>query len=80
MSMRDATILQRFEDGTLKYIEPQHDNSEGSGLEFKDLNYLANNGATSASKIHDCRGIMTIDNKLFNLDFVEIFNKRVDDE
>lgn len=75
-----ATILQRFEDGTLKYIEPQHDNSEGSGLEFKDLNYLANNGATSASKIHDCRGIMRIDNKLFNLDFVEIFNKRVDDE
>lgn len=70
-----ATILQRFPDGTLKYIEPQHDNSAGSGYEFKDLDYLAEKGVKSASRIHDSRGIMRIDNKLFSLDFIEIFNK-----
>lgn len=70
-----ATILQRFPDGTLKYIEPQHDNSDGSGWEFKDLDYLAEVGVKSASRIHECRGIMRIDNKLFSLEFVDIFNK-----
>ena len=67
-----ATILQRFADGTLRYIEPQADNSEGSGYEWKNLEYLANEGAT---KNHVCRGIMRIDNKLFNIGFIDIFNK-----
>ena len=67
-----ATILQRFADGTLRYIEPQADNSEGSGYEWKNLEYLANEGAT---KNHMCRGIMRIDNKLFNVGFIDIFNK-----
>ena len=67
-----ATILQRFADGTLRYIEPQADNSEGSGYEWKNLEYLANEGAT---KNHMCRGIMRIDNKLFNVGFTDIFNK-----
>ncbi len=35
-----ATILQRFADGSLRYIEPQHDNSKGSGRESHDLNWL----------------------------------------
>ena len=70
-----ATILQRFPDGTLRYIEPQTDNSAGSGYEFKDLRYLAESGATAASRIHACRGILRIDNKLFDPSFVDIFNK-----
>ena len=35
-----ATILQRFADGELRYIEPQSDNSAGSGMEWKDVKYL----------------------------------------
>ena len=36
------------------------------------VNHLANAGASTS---HNCRGIMRIDNKLFNLNFIEIFNK-----
>ncbi|MBD5343405.1 MAG: minor capsid protein [Bacteroides sp.] len=67
-----ATILQRFADGTLKYIEPQQDNSNGSGREWNDINELAKKGAKIS---HECRGIMRVDNKLFNPAFIEIFNK-----
>ena len=67
-----ATILQRFADGKLRYIEPQADNSAGSGYEWKDVAYLSEQGAAHN---HDCRGIMRIDNKLFNVDFIDIFNK-----
>lgn len=67
-----ATILQRFADGTLRYIEPQADNSTGSGNEWKDVAYLSEQGA---ARNHDCRGIMRVDNKLFNADFIDIFNK-----
>jgi len=64
-----ATILQRFADGSLRYIEPQVDNSAGSG---RDLDYLSKNGAAT---MHGCRGIMRVDNKLFNVAFAEIFDK-----
>lgn len=67
-----ATILQRFANGELRYIEPQLDNSKGSGRESHDLNYL---GKYGAANVHNCRGIMRIDNKLFNIDYVEIFDK-----
>lgn len=67
-----ATILQRFPNGELRYIEPQADNSTGSGYEWKDLKYLAEAGAT---KNHRCRGIMRIDDKLFDVGFIDIFNK-----
>lgn len=67
-----ATILQRFADGTLRYIEPQADNSASSGYEWKDVAYLSEQGAV---RNHDCRGIMRVDNKLFNADFIDIFNK-----
>ena len=66
-----ATILQRFADGELRYIEPQSDNSEGSGMEWKDVKYLCERGASTS---HNCRGIMRVDNKLFNLKFIEIFD------
>lgn len=68
-----ATILQRFTDGSLKYIEPQADNSVGSGYEWEDIAYLASRGETS--NIAYCRGIMRIDDKLFNTLFTVIFNK-----
>ena len=67
-----ATILQRFPDGELRYIEPQYDNSKGSGREYADLNYLVRLGSANP---HKCRGILRIDNKLFNLDFIGIFDK-----
>lgn len=67
-----ATILQRFSNGELRYIEPQQDNSKGSGRESHDLGYLAKYGS---EKIHNCRGIMRIDNKLFNIDHIDIFDK-----
>ena len=66
-----ATILQRFANGELRYIEPQSDNSAGSGMEWKDVKYLCEMGAATS---HSCRGIMRIDNKLFNLDFFDIFD------
>lgn len=68
-----ATILQRFVDGTLRCIEPQADNSIGSGYEWDNLEHLADRGARS--HIHDCRGIMRIDDKLFNLLFTGIFSR-----
>lgn len=66
-----ATILQRFKNGELRYIEPQNDNSKGSGQEWKDVKYLCNLGAANS---HDCRGIMRIDNKLFDIKFACIFD------
>lgn len=66
------TVLQRFPDGELRYIEPQQDNSQGSGRENRNINFLAKCGA---AKQHKCRGIMRLDNKLFNLAFVGIFDK-----
>ena len=63
-----ATILQRLEDGSLLYIEPQIDNSSN-----RSIDYLCNNGKTSG--LTDNRGVMRIDNKLFNTDFIDIFNK-----
>ena len=65
------TVLQRFKDGTLKYIEPQQDNSEGSGREWDDIKALAKAGGKTQ---HDCRGIMRIDNKLFDTSYLDIFD------
>lgn len=72
-----ATILQRFppqdgeELGELRYIEPQIDNSEGSENENMNLDHLADNGAWTPAPN---RGIMRIDNKLFDPAFSDIFD------
>jgi hypothetical protein len=72
-----ATILQRFPPrdgelvGELRYIEPQIDNSVGSGNEDMNLNHLASSGAWYPA---EHRGIMRIDNKLFDPAFSDIFN------
>lgn len=67
-----ATILQRFGDGELRYIEPQHDNQKGSGREGRNVNWLCSAGKT---KTYTASGVMRIDNKLFNIDHVDIFDK-----
>ena len=63
------TVLQRTADGRLLYIEPQFDNHTGRDDVVRMLR-----GA--AGKQHRCRGIMRIDDKLFNPKFVSIFVKK----
>lgn len=65
-----ATILQKFPDGSLKYIEPQHYEAELGAL--RSIDELCNSGAT---KPISTRGILRVDDKLFNTDFAEIFDK-----
>ena len=65
-----ATILQRFEDGTLSYIEPQV-YSEKLGAR-RPIDELCNDGGTSP---YYKRGILRIDNKVFNKNFLSIFDK-----
>lgn len=67
-----ATILQRFADGELRRIEPQHDNQAGSGREWDDLEFLCRHGRTNP---FPASGVMRIDNKLFNVAFLDIFGK-----
>ncbi len=65
-----ATILQRFDDGSLNYIEPQvYDNRIGAK---RSIDELCKNGAI---KPIATRGILRVDNKLFNSDFLDIFEK-----
>ena len=63
-----ATILQKLDDGSLLYIEPQRNNSKDRSIEF-----LCNNGARTHN--HDCRGIMRIDDKILDTNYLEIFGK-----
>lgn len=65
-----ATILQRFADGTLSYIEPQHF-VETKGAK-RSISELCRSGAT---KPIATRGILRVDDKLFNIDFIDIFEK-----
>lgn len=64
-----ATVLQRFANGELKYIEPQVYN-EKIGAK-RELDELCSDGATQPI---GTRGILRVDNKLFNLKFSDIFN------
>ena len=65
-----ATILQRFADGTLSYIEPQHF-VESAGAK-RSISELCQSGAIKPIKT---RGILRVDDKLFNTDFIDIFDK-----
>lgn len=65
-----ATILQRFEDGTLKYIEPQvYSASTGAKRDIGELSGMG------AAKPLSTRGVLRVDNKLFNTKFISIFDK-----
>lgn len=66
-----ATVLQRFNDGTLAYIEPQeYDEDKGAK---RDICSLCEKGDTRPSYK---RGVLRVDNKLFNMKFASIFNKQ----
>lgn len=63
-----ATILQRCDDGNLYYIEPQaYDKDLGAKRSIQEL--CEKGSAIPTSK----RGILRVDNKIFNLKFVSIF-------
>lgn len=65
-----ATVLQKFSDGSLHYIEPQaYDYKLGARRPIEEL---CKSGATSPLAT---RGILRVDNKLFNSDFIDIFEK-----
>ena len=65
-----ATVLQRFADGSLKYIEPQeYDSIQGAK---RELDELCINGA---SKPHPSRGLLRVDNKMFDVAFLPLFDK-----
>lgn len=65
-----ATILQRFSDGKLNYIEPQL-YSESLGARRK-TSALSMSGEMNPLRT---RGVMRVDNKLFDLKFISIFDK-----
>lgn len=67
-----CTIVKRFSDGSIKYIEPQEDNSEGSGFEKKDIKYLCANMRKDPI-LKD--GAIKVSDKLLNIKYVSIFLK-----
>ena len=69
-SEESATILQRFKNGTLKYIEPQF-YSASTGVK-RSIEELSIKGSTNPLVT---RGILRVDNKLFNTKFASIFDK-----
>ncbi len=65
-----ATILQKFNDGSLHYIEPQsYESSQGAK---RSIDELCVDGATMPIRT---RGILRVDNKVFNTKFISIFDK-----
>ena len=67
-----CTIVKRFSDGSIKYIEPQEDNSEGSGFEEMDIKYLCANMRKDPI-LKD--GAIKVSDKLLNIKYVSIFLK-----
>lgn len=65
-----ATIIERLDDGSLWYVEPQSYNASRGVL--RDIMELCNNGAASA---FGPRGVMRVDDKLFKLAYLSIFEK-----
>ena len=62
-----ATILQRFADGSISYIEPQVYNNNSSR---RSIDELCNYGAVKPIRT---RGVLRVDNLLFNTKFASIF-------
>ena len=67
-----CTIVKRFSDGSLKYIEPQEDNSDGSGFEEKDIKFLCEKMKKDPI-LKD--GAIKVSDKLLNIKYVSIFLK-----
>ncbi len=66
-----ATILQRDSDGKLYYIEPQTYNYAIGAK--RPISQLAEKGMTDPAWLSG-KGVMRVDNKLFNADYVSLFN------
>ena len=66
-----ATILQRDRDGNLYYIEPQT-YSSSAGVK-RPISQLAENG-TPDPKLMTGKGIMRVDNKLFDTRYTSLFD------
>lgn len=66
------TIIKRTDEGKLLYIEPQVDYSTREQFKNRDFDWLCENLKTRG--LHNSRGIMRVDNKLFNLDYLSIFS------
>lgn len=67
-----CTIVKRFSDGSIKYIEPQEDNSDGSGFEEKDIKYLCERMRKDPI-LKD--GAIKVSDKLLNMKYFSIFLK-----
>lgn len=67
-----CTIVKRFSEGSIKYIEPQEDNSDGSGFEEKDIKYLCERMRKDPI-LKD--GAIKVSDKLLNMKYVSIFLK-----
>ena len=63
-----ATVLQRTKKGELIHIEPQVDNSSNR---LAGVDRLCNKGTTTPRR---SRGILRIDNKIFNTNYLSMFN------
>lgn len=63
-----ATVVQRLENGKLVRIEPQ----EYSGKTYENLSDLIDNATKSGKNLFG-RGIMRIDNKIFDKRYLSIF-------
>lgn len=68
-----ATILQRDDDGRLYHIEPQVYNSAKGEDGRRSIEELINSLAHVQPKE---KGIMRVDNKLFNTKYVSLFSKK----
>ena len=72
-----ATVLQRDSDGKLYYIEPQvYESSKGEDgrRSLDDLIYNANGNLKLSPTPPDSKGAMRVDDKLFNTEYVDLFN------
>ncbi len=65
-----STILQRFTNGELRYIEPQRDILSDKS---RDIKWLSQQGAKIPVGE---RGILRIDDKVFNTDYSDIFDTK----
>lgn len=66
-----ATILQRDEDGQLYYIEPQSYNSSLGAR--RPISYISEYAASDLATISN-RGIMRVDNKVFDTNYLPLFS------
>lgn len=66
-----ATILQRLDSGKLVYVEPQ----KYSGSIFRNYYAELSNNATSVDWKISGRGVLKIDDKIFDTQYLSIFDK-----